>query len=123
MIIIDSDVLIEILDRKSHVGDAALDKIRKSGDIFCITAINLHAVLYSLIKFAKPSEYLLQLPVLFYSKEDARLAAELEVDGERKGKKIARTDSMIAAIAINNNAKLYTNNRKHFEGISRLELF
>lgn len=123
MILMDSDVLIEIYDKESDTGEAALERIRASGDMFCITAINLHEVLYGLIKYAKPSAYLMQLPVLDYSKADAELAAELEVEGERKGKKLSRTDAMIASIAINNNAKLYTNNRKHFEGVNRLALF
>lgn len=123
MIIIDSDILIEIYDKDSHIGEEALGRIEKSGDIFCITAINLHEVMYGLIKYAKPSEYLMQLPVLYYSGEDAKLAAELEVSSERKGKKLARIDAMIAAIVINNNARLYTNNKKHFESVNRLVLF
>lgn len=123
MIIIDTDVLIEIYDKESELGDSAFRKIMDSGDIFCITSINLHEMLYGLMKYAKQSEYLMQLPVLDYSKDDARLAAELEIKSEKKGKKIFRTDAMIAAIAINNNAKLYTNNKKHFKHLEELELF
>ncbi len=123
MIIIDSDILIEIYDKRSKVGEAALRRLARSGDTFYITAINLHEVLYGLLKYAKPSEYLMQLPVIGYSKEDAALAAELEFNTESKGRKLARTDSMIAAIAINHNAKLYTNNRKHFSALGKLELF
>ncbi|MEM3201533.1 MAG: type II toxin-antitoxin system VapC family toxin [Candidatus Micrarchaeaceae archaeon] len=123
MIILDSDILIEIYDKESKVGGTAFRRIIESGDTFCITAINLHEVLYGLMKYARPSEYLMQLPVLAYTREDAALAAELEFDTERRGKKLARTDAMIAAIAINNNAKLYTNNKKHFAGISKLALF
>jgi predicted nucleic acid-binding protein len=42
-----------------------------------------------------------------------------------KGKKIARPDAMIAAIAINAGAKLYTNNISHFKAFESfgLELF
>ena len=65
----------------------------------------------------------MQIPTLEYNKEDAKLAAELEWKTEIKGRKIARADAMIAAIVINNNAKLYTNNKKHFSGIVDLELF
>jgi tRNA(fMet)-specific endonuclease VapC len=122
MIIIDTDVLIEIYDKKSRLGNAAFEKIMNSGDIFCITAINLHEILYGLLKYAKPSEYLLQLPVLDYTKDDAKLAAEMEIRAEARGRKALRTDAMIAAIAINNNAKLYTNNKSHFEYFDGLEL-
>ncbi|MHB1830392.1 MAG: type II toxin-antitoxin system VapC family toxin [Candidatus Micrarchaeaceae archaeon] len=123
MIIIDTDILIEIYDKESRIGDAAFRKIMDSGDTFCITAINLHEIMYGLIKYAKPSEYILQLPVLGFSKEDAKLAAGLEFSSERKGRKPLRTDAMIAAIAINNNAKLYTNDKKHFGCFDGLELF
>lgn len=123
MIIIDTDILVEIYDKGSPLGESAFKKIIESGDTFCITAINLHEVLYGLMKYAKPSEYIMQLPILSYSGEDARIAAELEYTTEKKGRKLSRTDAMIAAIAINNNAKLYTNNKKHFAEINRLELF
>lgn len=80
-------------------------------------------MLYGLLKYARQTEYLLQLPTIDYDKEDAKLAAELEWKTEMKGRKINRADAMIAAIAINNNAKLYTNNKKHFSEIAGLELF
>lgn len=123
MIILDSDMLIEIYDKESKVGEAAYRKITESGDTFCITAINLHEVMYGLLKYAKPSGYLMQLPVLAYTMEDAILAAKLEFDTEKTGKRLSRTDAMIAAISINNNAKLYTNDKKHFVGIGKLALF
>lgn len=123
MIVIDTDVLIEIYDKESKFGNSAFEKIMASGDTFCITAINLHEILYGLLKYAKPSDYLMQLPVLSYTKDDARLAAELESSSEAKGRKVLRTDAMIAAIAINNNARLYTNNKRHFEHFGALELF
>jgi len=123
LIVIDTDILIEIYDKQSTLGKNAFEKIMNSGDTFCITAINLQEALYGLLKYAKPSDYLMQLPVLDYTKEDAKLAAELEASSEAKGLKGLRMDAMIAAIAINNNAKLYTNNKKHFESFSALELF
>jgi tRNA(fMet)-specific endonuclease VapC len=122
VIVIDTDVLIEIYDKKSRLGSVAFEKLMNSGDTFCITVINLHEMLYGLLKYAKPSEYLMQLPVLDYTAGDAKLAAELEIRAEAKGRKVLRTDAMIAAIAINNNARLYTNNRTHFEHFDGLEL-
>ena len=123
LIVIDTDILIEIYDKKSGLGEAAFRKIMESGDTFCITSINLHEMLYGLMKYAKASEYLVQLPVLSYTKEDAKLAAGLEIKTESAGRRVLRTDAMIAAIAINNNARLYTNNKKHFEHFDGLDLF
>jgi len=50
------------------------------------------------------------------------LAAELELKAEERGTPILRTDAMIAAIAINNSAKLYTLDLKHFKPLEPLGL-
>ena len=114
MIIIDTDVLIEIFDRKSEKGDEALKKLIESGEKISITAITLHEILYSLQKYAKPVKEVLQLPVLDYTKDDAVLAAKIELEMEKTGSAIRRTDAMIAAIAINRGAALYTFGTKCF---------
>ena len=104
MIVIDTSVLIEIFDRKSEKGDEALNKIIETNEAISITAINLHEILYGLQKYAKPMKEVMQLPVLSYTKEDAVLAAKLELELEKRGNPIRRTDAMIATITINNNA-------------------
>jgi len=69
MIVIDTDVLIEIFDKKSGKADQALRKILQGGEDISITA-----------------------------------------------------DVMIAAIAINNAASLYTLDQKHFKPLKTLGL-
>ncbi len=115
MIALDSDVLIEILDRKSERGAEALKRILASGEQVCTTVISIHEVLFGLHKYGKPVKELLQLPVLDYTKNDAMLSSKLELETEQTGKPIMRTDTMVAAIAINNHATLYTFNQKHFD--------
>ena len=122
MIVIDTDVLIEIFDIKSKKGEEALNKIVESNENISITAINLHEILYGLQKYAKPVKEILQLPVLNYTKKDAKLAAEIELETEKTGRTIRRTDAMIAAITINNNASLYTLDLKHFKPLEALGL-
>jgi predicted nucleic acid-binding protein len=122
LISIDSDVLIEILDRKSLKGDQALKQITESKEEAATTAISLHEVLYGLHKYGKPIKELLLLPILSYTKKDAVLASKIEFEVEKKGKIACRTDAMIAAITINNGAKLYTFNLKHFEAFQELGL-
>ena len=122
MIIVDSDVLIEILDRKSEKGDQALKQIIESGEEIATTAISLHEVMYGLHKYGKPVKELLLLPVLSYLKKDAVLSSKIELEIEKKGKTACRTDAMIAAITINNGAKLYTFNLKHFDAFQDLGL-
>jgi len=120
LISIDSDVLIEILDRKSLKGDQALKQIAESKEEVATTVINLHEVLYGLNKYGKPVKELLLLPILSYTKKDAMLASKIELEVEKKGKIACRTDAMIAAITINNGAKLYTFNIKHFKTLQDL---
>ncbi len=114
MILLDTDVLIEILDKKSEKGDEALARLSESGEQIATTVINMHEILYGLNKHAKPTGTLLRLPAINYTKSDAILSARLELGAERKGTPTRRTDSMIAAIAINNGAKLFSFDRKHF---------
>ena len=122
MISIDSDVLIEILDRKSLKGDQALRQITESKEEVATTVISLHEVLYGLHKYGKPIIELLLLPILSYTKKDAVLASKIELEVEKKGKIACRTDAIIAAITINHGAKLYTFNIKHFEAFQHLGL-
>lgn len=122
MMLLDTNVLIEIFDRGSEAGDEALKSISESGEGIAITSINLHEILYGLEKYAKPVREVLHLPVIDYGKSDAELSAKIEVEAERSGAAIRRTDAMIAAISINNNAVLYTLDLKHFTPLTSLGL-
>jgi tRNA(fMet)-specific endonuclease VapC len=125
LIILYSDALIEILDKKSVKGDQALKQTIESGEEIATTVISLHEVLFGLNKYGKPVKELLLLPILSYTKKDAVLSSKIELEVEKKGKNACRTDAMIAAIAINNGAKLYTFNQKHFNAFQDfgLELY
>jgi tRNA(fMet)-specific endonuclease VapC len=125
MITLDTDVLIEILDKKSEKGNEALNQILQSGEKTATTAINIHEILYGLHKYGKPVKEILLLPVLGYVKKDAELSSRIELEAEKKGSPIRRTDAIIAAIAINNEAMLYTFDLKHFSPIKAngLKLF
>jgi len=124
MILIDADVLIEILDKKSKKSDEALSRIEESGESVAISSIAMHEVLYGVYKYGKPGkeERITYIETLPFGKKEAVLSSKIEIECERKGRKISRIDSMIAAIAINSGAKLFTYNRKHFEGIEGLTL-
>jgi len=107
MIVIDTDVLIEILDKKSEKGGDALNRILQSGEEIATTTTNMHEILYGLSKYAKPTKETLLLPTLSYTKKDAVLSSRIEFEAEKRGTSIRRTDAMIAAITINNGATLY----------------
>ena len=114
MIVLDTDVLIEIFDRRSARGDEALRKLIERSEDVATTVINLHEILYGLEKYAKPVRDVLLLPIIDYTKRDAQLSAELELKAESLGAPVRRTDAMIAAIVLNRGASLYTFDLKHF---------
>lgn len=122
MILLDTDVLIEIFDRNSERGDEALEAILGSGEDIATTSINLHEILYGMEKYAKPVKDVLLLPVLDYTKRDALISAEIEVEAERSGSAIRRMDAMIASVAINHGALLYTFDMKHFKPLEDMGL-
>ena len=122
MIVLDTDVLIEVFDRGSERGEAALEAIVESGEDIATTSINLHEILYGLEKYAKPVKDVLLLPVLPYTKRDAQTSAEIELRSEADGRAARRIDSMIAAIAINHGALLYTFNVGHFRPYEEMGL-
>jgi predicted nucleic acid-binding protein len=115
MIILDSDVLIEIYDKESVLGDRLVTELENSREEYLTTPINIHEVFYSLLKYAGKSEYVEQFPTLPFTGDDALLSAKLAYSCEKVGNPVEKEDCMIAAIAINNNAKIFTLNRKHFD--------
>ena len=123
MIIVDSDVLIEIFDKESKKGEIALKILEKSGEDVAITSLNLHEILYGHYKIGKKIKGIYQIYTIEFSKKDAELSAKLEIDAEKKGKAVARVDTMIAAIALNRKAKIYTFNKKHFQPFKQIKLF
>ena len=123
MIIVDTDVLIEIFDKNSEKGNLALKKLESSGEDIAITSITLHEILFAHYKYKKKVNDILQINTIAFDKNDAELSAKIEYDLEKKGKIISRTDTMIAAITLNRKAKIFTFNKKHFQKIKQLLLF
>jgi predicted nucleic acid-binding protein len=89
-------------------GDEIYQKIISIQETVAITSITMYEALYGLMKYAKPFQQLFSFQVFDFTKEDAQQAATLEVNLEKKGKKIKRTDIMIASTTMNNRASLYT---------------
>jgi len=125
LILVDTDVLIEILDKNSKKGEDALRKIEDAGEDISLTSLNLHEILFGLYKYAdnKKIEKIKLLDVIDFTRDDAVLSAKLEVKAEKRGEKIPRFDAMIAAVAINRGFKLFTFNKDHFDGFEELALF
>jgi len=123
MIVVDSDVLIEIFDKNSEKGKISIEKLEKSGEDIAITSLNLHEILYGHYKLNKKIRGIQEINTIEFNKKDAELSAKIENDLEKKGKIIPRFDAMIAAVAINRSAKIYTFNKRHFRNIKQVKLF
>jgi predicted nucleic acid-binding protein len=122
MIVVDTDVLIEMFDKKSEQGRSAYQKLEQSGEDMAITAISYHELMYGLLRFGKKKiPEIEKLDVIPYTKDDALLSARLEQEYEGHG--ISRSDAMIAAIALNMKARIYTFNQRHYQAISQIQLF
>lgn len=124
MIILDTEVVIEVTDKDSDESEQILERLEAAGDEVVITSLNLHEILYGFHQYGKERIKSLELlPVLRFEHRDAVLSADIEIAAERRGQVLSRIDAMIAAMAINRKAKLFTFNRKNFENIPDLELF
>ncbi|MER5176619.1 MAG: type II toxin-antitoxin system VapC family toxin [Candidatus Nitrosocosmicus sp.] len=112
MIIIDTDALIEVLNKKSKKGQEIYEKMEQNKESFAITSITLYEILHFFMKMKMntfPPLHLLQ--VYGFSKEAAQKAAELVIELEKKGRKVKATTLMISSIVINENAILCTLNK------------
>ena len=123
MIIVDTDVLIEIFDKESDKGETALYKLEESDEDIAITSLSLHEILYGHYKTKKTISGLNTINTIEFNKEDVELSAKIELELEKKGLPIPRIDAMIAAITINRQAKIFTFNKKHFQNIKQIKIF
>jgi tRNA(fMet)-specific endonuclease VapC len=125
LIVLDTDVLIDILDKGSTRGDETMAKIESTEDEVWTTALNLHEVLYGCLKSSRPIDLLLSLDALPFSLEDAKLSSRIESGLEKKGAMVRRMDTMIAATVINHGGKICTYDLRHFERMEEfgLEIF
>ncbi len=108
MIMLDTDVMIEIVDKESNMGEKLMNRIIDSGETYFTSSINFHELMYGINKYSKTKEQVHSIPVINYTKEDADLSSTLEIFAENNGKAVPRLDAMIASVAINNNSSLLT---------------
>jgi predicted nucleic acid-binding protein len=126
LILLDSDALIEILQKNSKIGRKLHESLLATAENIGTTTMSLHEVLYGLKKYSQSVKELSQLPVVEFGREDADLSSQIELDMERAGASVRRMDAMIAATAINHSMKLLTLDERHFVPLSkrtRLRLF
>jgi predicted nucleic acid-binding protein len=128
LIFLDSDVLIEILERNSKKSKQIFEILENHIiEEVVISALVLEEVFFGILKVTGNQRLIedhpiLEIPVINFTKQDALLAAEIEYEMEKLGKKKPRVDSLIASSVINHQGSLFTLNIKHYEDISNLNL-
>ena len=132
---LDSDILIDFL-RGKEKAVKYIESIRESSRIVT-TVINVFELYYGAFKHSKGveglDEFLQSVEILPLTvseakkekrkaEEEAKKAAEIEVDLEGRGEVIGLKDVLISSIAVNNDCTIVTGNVKHFERIQGVKV-
>ena len=86
MIFLETDVLFELLNKKSSKGDEIFQKLEKSNESFAITSITFYEIVSFFMTSGRQVPAINLLQVYGFSKEDAQKANwnEVRVKKERK---------------------------------------
>lgn len=84
LILLDTDIIIEVLDKNSDKCQEFMLKIVKNGSEYCTSSVNMHELLYGIEKYSKDSRLVLQIPTLEYGKKDSELSALLKLSTEKR---------------------------------------
>lgn len=122
MIIADSDVLIDFLRGKASA--ERIERELRKGRVCTtvITAFELWAGAKQQNQMRSVEILLLALPIINLDSQSAKRAGELKASLEQKGITLGMADSLIAGICLENKAKLFTRNYRHFSQVEGLKL-
>ncbi|MDN5358171.1 MAG: hypothetical protein PWP76_14 [Candidatus Diapherotrites archaeon] len=113
MILIDTDVLIEMI--KGHV--------EPPREPLAITTITLYEFLRGAKDVGAAAEILERdFVILQETPQSIRISARIWQDLKKEGNIVADADIIIAGISIANKVPIWTNNRKHFQQFERYGL-
>ena len=127
MIFLDTDIISYYFSGNVKIKEKISELIEKEEKI-AITIINVYEILKGLRynnnkQLEREFRELLENINVYSIDEDVILiAADVSSILRKKGKTIGDADILIAAIVMTNNGILVSNNTKHYENISRLNL-
>ena len=126
MIILDTDILVNILRRKNR-GEQWKDFLKDKSIAFTtITAFELFLGAEISKKYdhnMKATKSLIQqFPVLPLSIKSSYIAATIYSDLQKKGQLIELNDIYIAAVTLEHGAELATDNVNHYQRVSQLKI-
>ena len=124
--ILDTNTLIYFFKGLGNVAGILLSKSPKD---ISIPSIALYELEVGIAKSTKPNKRRKQLESLIsrinifsFGVKEAEVAATIRANLESKGTPIGPYDTLIAGIALSNNATLVTHNTKEFERVNGLNI-
>ncbi|MBI2630388.1 type II toxin-antitoxin system VapC family toxin [Candidatus Pacearchaeota archaeon] len=127
MACLDSDILIDFL-RKDKIAIGKIKELNETGQKLTTTSINVFELFKGALRSKQDSAIeslnglFSVLDILDFDFLASQKASEIFENLRIKGEPIDPLDLMIASIAVINNEKLVTRNKKHFNRISELEI-
>ena len=124
--ILDTNTIIYFFKGMGKISQNLLSRLPKE---IGIPAIVYYELLFGIFKSGRQREKIRQLHLLVeaanfipFGEKEARAAAEIRADLEKKGLPIGPIDILIGATALANRAILVTHNLKEFKRINNLEV-
>lgn len=126
MIVLDTDILVNILRRKNR-GEQWKDFLKDKSIAFTtITAFELFLGAEISKKYDQNMKaiksLIQQFPVLPLSIKSSYIAATIFSDLQKKGQMIELNDIYIAAVTLEHGAELATDNVNHYQRVSQLKI-
>lgn len=126
MLLIDTDICSYAIRRHPVVVQKMQELAQDGWAISAVTAFELH---YGIARASQgdrirtdAAEFLSLVRILPFAADAAEAAAGIDADLKRRGLAIGDKDPLIAGHALSLGASLVTNNLKHFERVSGLQL-
>lgn len=124
-ICLDTDVIIRILQNKTDT-ISVLEKLEDSHEL-CTTILNISELYYGAyrksIQEVRALEFFIaRLRILEPTQLTAIKTAQIRAKLTKQGLMTDMIDVMIATLALENNCKIFTHNKNHFERIPGIEL-
>jgi len=126
LIVLDTDILVNILRRKNR-GEQWKDFLKDKSIAFTtITAFELFLGAEISKKYDQNMKaiksLIQQFPVLPLSIKSSYIAATIYLDLQKKGQMIELNDIYIAAVTLEHGAELATDNVNHYQRVSQLKI-
>ncbi len=127
MIVLDSTFIIDYLNGK-HEAKSIYEKISKE-DLIYTTVFNYQEVTFLPIhkdsdkSLAEVNSFFEKIKLLYPTKNSVLITNRVSSFLKKKGMTVEIMDCLIAGIAIENNAKLLTRNKKHFQQMPNLAMY